>query len=72
MLDEDLLLMMAGPAARMSRRDIFELLQIATFTENENLISMTTGPVAEMKLLHTKIHTKNEERSKDWPIKGPI
>lgn len=78
MLDEDLILTMAGPAAGITYRDILELLQITMFPENETLILMTTGPVAEtekrdiLELMHTKMHTEDEERSKYWPINGFI
>lgn len=78
MLDKDLILTLTGPVARMSMRDISELLQITILPENETLILMTTGPVAEtekrdiLELMHTKMHTENEGCSKYWPIKGFI
>ena len=78
MLDEDLILTLTGPVARMSMRDICELVDIKTRKEYYDPVLMSTGPTAEvfkhdiLELMHTKMHTENEERSNYWPIKGFI
>ncbi len=75
MLDEDLILTLTGPAARMSMRDISELMDIKMCKEYYDPVLMSDGPTAEvfkhdiLELMHTKMHTENEERSKYWPIK---
>lgn len=78
MMDEDLIPTLTGPAAGMSMRDISELMDIKTRKEYYNPVLMTTGPNAEvlkhdiLELMHTKMHTDNEERSKYGPVKGFI
>lgn len=73
MLDEDLILTLTGPATGMSMRDICELMDIKMCKEYYDPVLMSTGPTAEvlkhddLELMHTKMHTENEERSKDWP-----
>lgn len=76
MMDEDLIIALTGPAAGMSMRDIYELMDIKVCKEFYNPVLMTTGPTTEvlkhdnLELMHTKMHTENEERSEHWPFKG--
>lgn len=78
MLDEDLILTLTGPVAGMSMRDIFELLDIKTRKEYYDPVLMSNGPTVEvlkhdiLELMHTTMHTENEDRSKYGPIKGFI
>lgn len=78
MMDEDLILTLTGPVAGMSMRDISELMDIKTRKEYYDPVLMSNGPTVEVlkhdifELMHTKMHTENEERSNYWPIKGFI
>lgn len=75
MMDEDLILTLIGPAAGMSMRDISELMDIKTRKEYYDSVLMSTGPTTEalkhdiLELMHTKMHTENEDRSNYWSIK---
>lgn len=76
MMDEDLILTLIGSTAGMSMCDIRELMDIKTSKEYYDPVLMSTGPATEvlkhdfLELMHTKIHTENEERSKYEPVKG--
>ena len=78
MMDEDLILTLTGPAAEMTISDICELMDIKTRKEYYDPVLMSNGPTSEalkhdiLELMHTKMPMENEERSKDWPIKGSI
>ena len=75
MMDEDLILTLTGPAAGMSMRDICELMDIKICKEYYDPALMSNGPATEalkhdiLELMHTKMHTENEERSKYGPVK---
>ena len=62
----------------MSISDICKLMDIKTRKEYYDPVLMSNGLTAEvlkhdiLELMHTKMHTENEERSKDWPVKGSI